>query len=146
MKESPAISEESMQVLRMLSEGKITVEQANRLLRALDGEPSTAGQPSNQNRPSVNAVGGENRPDAAFAKLDPRHFAAMRAVGVDTAYVREMREAGLANLDTGELVALRSVGVDAAYIRELREAGLADLDAGTLIALRGVGVDAGWIQ
>lgn len=65
---------------------------------------------------------------------------AMRSVGVDAQYIRELRAAGYPELDARQLVSLRSVGVSGSYAREMNAAGLGRLTAEQLVSLRSVGV------
>ncbi len=140
------MSQESIQVLRMLADGKISAHDANRLLEAL-GEGCFTASPDTRSDPRPapgDDVAWKFRAGGAD-RLDPHAIAAMRAVGVDSAYVRELREAGL-DLRGADIAGLRSVGVDSGYIRELRDAGLTNLDAASLESLRAVGVDATYIR
>jgi len=139
------MSQESMQVLKMLADGRISVEQANQLLQALGEAP-----PARTDHPRANVTSmSMPMPQAGTSKLGsqlgPHEIASMSALGIDAAYVRELREAGLTDFQD-ELIALKGVGVDAAWVREMRQAGVNTHDAGDLVALRGVGVTAAYIE
>lgn len=139
------MNQESMQVLTMLAEGKITVEDATRLLEVLgEGAARTEAAP-----PASRRGERQRRPEdwgAPQTSFGLGQLAAMRAVGVDAAYIRELREAGFPDLQAEQLVSMRAVGVDAAYIRGMREAGFGDLALDKLISMRAVGVNPAWIQ
>lgn len=170
------MSEESMQVLQMLSEGKITVEDANRLLEALNTPHAARPDPRPESQPVPVAAPSVGTPTVMLpgSGWTPAvRPAAPRGLGADDV-VREVRTAGGKRIDIHQLsamrgagvdsayvrelreaglelrdvdiVGLRSVGVNGAYIREMREAGLAELSADTLQSLRAVGVDKAYIQ
>jgi hypothetical protein len=71
---------------------------------------------------------------------------AMRAVGVDAAYIAEMRAAGFADLDVGEIVALKAVGVTREYVAQMNGAGLGPLDAGEIASMRAMGVTPAYVD
>lgn len=126
-------NDERLQVLQMVAEQKLTRDEAEHLLDAL--EPAAPG-----------AVAAPV-PPASFAGLacSAGDLIALRGMGITRGYVEELRAAGLAGLDAGEVVALKSMGVDGAYIAALLHAGLTNLDAGQLIALKSSGVDAAYV-
>ncbi|HET8629379.1 MAG TPA: hypothetical protein VFL91_18315 [Thermomicrobiales bacterium] len=129
-------SDERLQVLQMLAEQRLTRDEAERLLDALD-VAAPAAAPARREDPAP----------ASFAGLpcSVGDLIALRGMGVTRGYVDELRAAGLTGFDLGEAVALKGVGVDADYIAALVRAGLTNLDAGQLIALKGCGVDADYV-
>jgi hypothetical protein len=142
------MSEERRQVLEMLAAGKVTVEQANQLLEALEaaGRPSDTGElraPARQReRPAQRA-----RPrDAFFSNLTPDQLIEPRDHGVTPAFVREMRELGFTDLSPDDLVELRDHGVNAAFVQEMRDLGFDNLAPDELVELRDHGVNAAFVQ
>jgi hypothetical protein len=166
------MSEERRQVLEMLVSGKVTVEQADQLLDALEPErpPEPVGSRSvgrqgerrGQFRGrsaamspemlvpfkalAIDAAYVQQLRDAGLESLRPEILVRLRALGVDAAYVHELREASLENVTPEVLVSLRALGVDGAYIREMRASGLEDLSPEQLVALKAQGIGAGYVR
>ncbi len=61
---------------------------------------------------------------------------AMSALGVDEAYVKDLRSTGLDDLTVGNIIAMRALHIDGAYVRYLRAHGITHLTAGNVIALK----------
>lgn len=140
-----SMSGEALKVLEMLAAGKITVEEADQLLAALgEARPLVAENQGGRAEQAEHRDRREERASAFFANLDPDQLGALRAAGVDAAYIRDMVAAGLTDLDADELIAMKSVGIDPAYAAEMRDLGIADLDE--LTSLKAVGVDAAFVQ
>src|SRR4051812_13750720 len=127
MEQGATMSQESMQVLTMLSEGKLTVEQATRLLDALGG--------TRRSSPTSTTTSEQRPPDEFYARLSPNELIELRNHGVEPEYVRAMRSQGFAALSARELIELYNHGVAPDYIRGLREAGLTNLSLQQLIEL-----------
>ncbi len=127
------MSTESMQVLKMLSEGKISVEDANRLLMALDGDTASGTATAHERR--------VERQDPFFMQLTPKQLSELRMHNVTPEYVRAMRSIGYPNISVSHLIALRTHGVEPSYVQALREAGYLDLVPEHLIQLRIHGID-----
>ena len=166
------MSEERRQVLEMLVSGKVTVEQANQLLDALEPErppepvgPRSVGRQGDRRGQSrrrsatmspemlvpfkalaIDAAYVQQLRDTGLEGLTPELLMPLRALGVDAAYVHELREAGLENLTPEVLVPLRALGVDGAYIREMRASGLEDLSPAQLVELKAQGIGAEYVQ
>ncbi|HEX6037031.1 M56 family metallopeptidase [Longimicrobium sp.] len=70
---------------------------------------------------------------------------ALRALGVDDAYVRDLRAAGYDNLSARELVELAATDVTGAYAGEMNAAGWGRLTPDQLQALGAVGVTTAWL-
>lgn len=149
------MSEELIQVLRMLSEGKITVDDAHRLLEALNGphafrpapNPEPHGDPHPEPSPIPAAHADSRYTQTGHGKrLDLQQLSALRAMGVTAGYVQELRDVGLTDLTADMLRSMRAVGVDADYIQSMREAGLQNLDLNVLVNMRAVGVTPEWIH
>jgi hypothetical protein len=166
------MTEERRQILEMLAAGRLTVEQANQLLDALEPEqsakpagPRSAGRQGERQGPprrrgatmspemlvpfkalAIDAAYVQELRDAGLEGLTPELLVRLRAVGVDAAYVHELREAGLENLTPEVLVSLRALGVDGAYIREMRASGLGDLSPEQLVELKAQGIGAEYVQ
>jgi hypothetical protein len=72
-------------------------------------------------------------------------YIGMRAVGVTTAYVRELRAMGLKALDADDVTGLRAVGVTREYA-ELVRAIFPNTPIDDLQGMKAVGVTPAWIQ
>ncbi|WP_420129226.1 M56 family metallopeptidase [Longimicrobium sp.] len=83
---------------------------------------------------------------AGYTGLTPDQLISMRAVGVSARYAQEMDDAGFGRLDAETLAGLRAVGVTPAYLAELRRYGYTDLDAETATGMRAVGVNAEYLD
>ena len=99
------MSEQRAQILEMLVAGRLTVEQAEQLLAALDGpSPSasrgTVAQAAAQRR-------GDEQTEDFFASLTAEQLVALRDSGVSRLFVEQMRAAGLNALSLEDLIELR---------------------------------------
>jgi beta-lactamase regulating signal transducer with metallopeptidase domain len=83
---------------------------------------------------------------AGYTVLTPDQLIAMRATGVNARYAGEMRDAGFGRLDPDELVEMRAVGVDGEYLVFLRGNGYNGLSAEEVTGMKAVGVNAAYIQ
>lgn len=72
-------------------------------------------------------------------------YTGMRAVGVTTAYVRELRSLGLKDIDADEITGLRAVGVTREYVEQVR-AIFPNTPIDDLTGMKAVGVTPAWIQ
>jgi hypothetical protein len=70
---------------------------------------------------------------------------ALREVGVDSAYVAEMRAAGYADLTSGQLIALRASGVTGPYANAMNAQGWGRLTPEQLSGMGAVGVTAEYL-
>lgn len=70
---------------------------------------------------------------------------AMRAVGVDAAYIAELRAAGYTVLSPEELISMRATGVSGRYAVEIADAGFGRVDAENLTAMRAVDVTPAYV-
>jgi hypothetical protein len=144
MQEDTTMGEERAQILEMLMAGRVTVEQADQLLQALDGPSSHA------HRGETSEAGTRRRREEHsedfFASLTADQLVALRDSGVRRAYVDQMRSAGLNELRVEDLIELHDNGVRPRFVRDLREAGLADLTRHQLIDLFCHGVNADYVR
>jgi len=143
------MSEERQKVLEMLAEGRLTPEQADRLLEALGA--AAQGTPRANPEPRPNASGDRPRgaayrQDGFLAGLTADQLIEMRQHGVNPAFVQEIRGLGLRDISVDQLIELRDHGVNAAYISGMRRLGGADFDVDQLIELRDHGVTPAFIQ
>jgi bla regulator protein blaR1 len=143
------MSEERQKVLEMLAEGRLTPEQADRLLEAL----GTAGQgaPRPQPEPRQNPQGDqprgpEHRQHGFLAGLTADQLIEMRQHGVNPAFVQEIRSLGFRDISVDQLIELRDHGVTPDFIQGMRRMGFTDFDIDHLIELRDHGVNADFIQ
>ena len=111
------MSEESTQVLKMLAEGKLTVEQANQLLEALGDEPAVTTE--KRTRPTGRADRMEAPPRFTVEQLIE-----LSEHEVDPDFIKEMREAGLTDLSVDQLIALREHEVDPSLVKAVQASGI----------------------
>jgi hypothetical protein len=137
------MTEERRQILEMLAAGRLTVEQANQLLDAL--EPERLAEPVGPR--SVGRQGErQGSPRRRGATMSPQMLVPFKALAIDVAYVQQLRDAGLEGLTPELLVPLRALGVDAAYVHDLREAGVENLTPELLVPLRSLGIDGAYVR
>lgn len=145
---SQAMSQERAQILEMLVAGRLTVEQADRLLKVLDDASSTG--PHAPPHEPVNQTGQQRRWDERandfFAGLTLEQLVALRDHGVNRAFVEQMRAAGLDDLSVDDLIEMFDHGVTPRFVRDLRDAGFTDLTRDQLVELYDHGVDAGFMR
>ena len=145
------MNEERTQVLQLLANGKINVEEAQALLKALaTGEKETAeparfaGRPRWAPRrarpPRPPRMGRRGQADVIDQVLH------LRIHGVDGHFIAEMKEMGFSNLTADELTALKIHEVTPRYIEEIRAAGFEDITVDQLLSLATHGVDADFIE
>lgn len=79
-----------------------------------------------------------------LGSLQPAEFVALKSVGVDPLYVRDLADAGLRNLSEAELIKAKSVDLSPNYVRGLVRAGLRP-DINDYANLRAVGVPADYV-
>jgi hypothetical protein len=144
MQEGTAMSEERAQILEMLVAGRVTVEQAEQLLQAIDAPSS----PAHHGVPPETGI--QRRKDGCsdnfFASLTAEQLIALRNNGVSGAYVEQMRAAGLNGLRVKDLIKLHNNGVTPRFVLDLQEAGLADLTGDQLMKLLCHGVNADYVR
>jgi hypothetical protein len=144
MPEGQTMSEERAQILEMLVAGRVTVEQAEQLLEALDvPSPSTSrgavAQAAAQQR-------GDEHTEDFFASLTAEQLVALRDSDVSKAFVEQMRAAGLNTLRIEDIIELHDEGLTPRFVLDLREAGLANLTREQLVELYCHGVDAAYVR
>src|SRR5438270_13430 len=118
------MADERKQVLEMLAAGKISAEQADRLLEALQprvvesapehvmvGHAGHAGHPPRFRR------------ERKESNLNPqvRRLMEARMHGVTADFVREMEAVGFKGLDLAELTQMRIHGINAQFAREMQQ-------------------------
>lgn len=96
---------------------------------------------------------GKLTPQTAVAQVDTppgnrnvNDLIAMRAVGVDAAYIAEMRAAGYTELSSQELISLRANGVSGRYAEQMNAAGWGRVSANNLVGLKANGITAAWLE
>jgi hypothetical protein len=144
MQEGTTMSEERAQILEMLVAGRVTVEQADQLLQALDVPSSRAHHRATSEAGTQRRR--EERPEDFFASLTAEQLVALRDNGVSGDYVEQMRSAGLHGLRVKDLIKLHNNGVTPRFVLDLQEAGLADLTRDQLIKLLCHGVTADYVR
>src|SRR5687768_1561714 len=134
---------EQRQILNLLAEGKLSVDDAERLLSALSGGGAgvaRASEPAPSKGPSACPA-----PPRASAARDAHGFLAgdvanLALIGVTPEYIERMRETGLTGITASQLQGLAPLGVTREYVTELQALGVTDLDAGSVQGMFAVGV------
>jgi len=83
---------------------------------------------------------------AGFDVKTAKEATSLKAVGVTPEYVREMRAAGYAITSAKDATSMRAVGVTPEYVREMKAAGFDVSSAKDITSLRAVGVDPEFIR
>jgi hypothetical protein len=154
---------ERLMILDMIAEGKITAEEAEELLRAMEiieePAPTSPGMvPPLSHLSQLTSL-------SAIPSSGPTRSqdlaAALKEAGIDhvtlsdvqelqsnritAEYIREMFALGLRPDGLSEWIDLRNHGVTPRYVRELREMGITGFDVDELTELRDHGVSAKYI-
>ena len=125
------MDQEKAQVLSMLEAGKLTPEQADRLLAALEG--SDAAEPT----VTVSSPTARRLPPRSGGKvLSPRQIARLAMHGVDADFVRELRAELKGDLDPDQVIDFAVHHVTDDFVRKLRALKPGDLDAGYIRQLQ----------
>ncbi len=138
------MSEERAQILKMLVAGRVTVEQADQLLVALDAAPPTT--PHEPALQTERQPRWDERVDDGFASLAPEQLIELRDHGVSRAFIEQMREVGLRDLSVATMVELYEHGVTPHFVSDLREVGLTEITSDQLIEMYDHGVDAAYVR
>jgi hypothetical protein len=142
--ERQTMNEERAQILEMLVAGRVTVEQAEQLLKAVDDRsPSASGGATSR---ATAQRRGDEPTDNFFAGLTDAQLAALRDSDVSTAFVEQMLAARWNAWSVEDLIELHDEGVTPRFVLDLQEAGLADLTRDQLIELYCHGVDATYVR
>jgi hypothetical protein len=144
MQEGQTMREGYAQILEMLVAGRVTVEQANRLLAALDAASPAA--PHGAAAQAEAQQRGDGHTQDFFASLTAEQLVALRDSDVSRAFVEQMRAAGLNALRIEDLIELHDEGITPRFVLDLREAGLANLTRDQLGELYCHGVDAAYVR
>jgi SHOCT-like domain len=144
MSDMSDMSEERAQILEMLVAGRVTVEQADQLLKALD---ATSPGASHELAAQTGRQRRWNEPaDDFFARLTPEQLIELRDHDVSRAFIEQMRAAGLNDLSVADLIDLYDHGITPRFVLDLREAGFIELTRDDLIELYDHGVDAAFVR
>lgn len=146
------MNEERTHVLQMLANGKISVDEAQALLGALEkgGKPNEA---SVESEPVPRRH--SHRASRRWRRKRRRHrepedlidqVLELRIHGIDGRFIAEMKESGLGDLTRDDLVALKIHGISPAYIDGLRQAGLEDISVDDLVEMAIHGVDPDFVD
>ena len=84
--------------------------------------------------------------DAGFDLKTAREATSLKAVGVTPEYLREMRAAGFQITSARDASSMRAVGVTPEYVREMRAAGFELKSAKDATSMRAVGVTPEYVQ
>jgi beta-lactamase regulating signal transducer with metallopeptidase domain/uncharacterized protein (UPF0335 family) len=84
--------------------------------------------------------------NAGFDVKAARDATSLKAVGVTPEYVREMRAAGYTIATAREATSMRAVGVTPEYVREMKAAGFDVTSARDITSMRAVGVDPDFVR
>ena len=81
-----------------------------------------------------------------FPDIGAETLIPLRALGVSETYVKAMRDAGLNVATSGDAIRLRALDLDLAYVRDLNAVGYGHLSTENLLQLRALGIDAAYIR
>ena len=138
------MSEGRAQILEMLVAGRVTVEQADQLLQALDAaSPAAPHEPVTQ---TGRQQRGDERADNFFATLTPKQLIKLRDHDVSRAFIERMRATGLYDLSVDDFIDLHDNGITPRFVRDLREAGFTALTRDELVEMYDHGVDAAFVR
>ncbi len=146
------MAQERISILRMLEEGKISVDEATALLEVIE-QPAQSDQLQPDEPPSASPDTSQSlqptRPAAdetSVSDLNLEKLTEMKIHGVTPAFIQEMHALGLSDLSTDNLVEMRIHGVTPDYVRQMEALGLKNLTLDRLIEMRIHGVDAEYLR
>jgi beta-lactamase regulating signal transducer with metallopeptidase domain len=87
-----------------------------------------------------------NQMRATFPGIDISDITGLSALGITPEYVSQLRASGLEASDASDVMGYKAVGVTPEYISQMREAGFTISDAGDATGLKAVGVTAAWVR
>ena len=137
------MNEEQRRILEMLAGGKISAAEADALLQALEGNKTEAVAIEIDAGDKPSASNGAKR--QVFAELSQDQLMEMSLHGVNSDYVREMRELGLGDLSPGQLVEMKIHGVKPSFVKEMRALGY-DVKLGQVIEMSMHGINADYVR
>src|SRR5215831_2485027 len=145
------VQEERTMVLEMLSAGKITIEQANQLIDALEVKPLSAAEEWPMKRQGFEGRGPvqEDRERQEVPRPVQFNFDQIIELSeheVDPAYLKGLREAGLSDLTVEQIIELSEHEIEPGYIKALREGGLSNLTFEEVIELSEHEVDPAYLK
>ena len=153
------MNDQRTHVLQMLANGKITVDEAESLLTALEEGnqrqqpfPFPAGAPSHPPRPPQppappQPLRGAPRPRRERSSDDLiDQVLSLRIHGIDAKFIAAMKELGFHDITIDEWIALKNHGVTAEFVEEMRAVGFEKLNPDELLQLRIHGVDAAFVE
>ena len=152
--------QERLKILEMVAAGKLSVEQAGKLMDILGAKSTTDAEKRSDEelraneytREAMGRIRGYRRSGdrglriAGLPNLTVEEIGALASNGVNKEYIRDLRETGLGDLTVKQIISLMHNGVSTEYIRDLRETGLGDLSPDQIISLMHNGVSAKYIR
>ena len=140
------MEEERTKVLQLVADGRITVENADELLTALDdrrrAEEMDAAREVPRPRPSEDSA--ERSGPAGARKLSFDQLVQLGIHGIEPEFVKRVR-ARFPDLSFDRLLDLGLHGVDVDYLEEMKDV-LPDVDIDDLIAMARHGVEAEYVR
>src|ERR1700745_2780196 len=72
----------------------------------------------------------------------------LKALGVDGAYIKEIRDAGYKNITLDQLVSFKAQGIDKAYLAKLpkTKANGEPMDAENVVSLKALNIDEAYVN
>jgi hypothetical protein len=138
-------------ILEMVKDGKISIEQADELLEALENAvPNTPAQvsplePEHKPRVEVRISRSTNN-----SKYNFEQMIELGKFGVSAKFVRQIAEAGLTDLSFEDVIELGKFGINPAFVLEMRqlseEFDLGELNFERIIELGKFGVSAKFVR
>jgi hypothetical protein len=139
------MAEARVKVLNMLAEGRLTAEQANRLLAAISDEGG-AGTGTSDEELAVRPERRERKAEQRFGDFTFDQVLRMGTVGVEPTFFAKVRAAGLTDLSFEQILEMGTLGVEPEFVLRAREPGMPELTVEQIIQLGTVGVDPSFVQ
>jgi hypothetical protein len=134
-------------ILEMVKDGKISIEQADELLEALENaQPNT---PARTSPFEANPLEPEHKPRAEV-RIPRNTNGGKYNFGVSAKFVRQIAEVGLTDLSFNEVIELGKFGINPKFVLEMRqlseEFDLGELNFDRIIELGKFGVSAQFVR
>lgn len=84
--------------------------------------------------------------DDVNAKVSAHDLVAIKAMDINTDYIRSLKEVGYDDLANHELIAMKAQGITADYIKQLKSAGYTNIPAHDLIAMKAQDINSEYLK
>ncbi|MHA4846269.1 M56 family metallopeptidase [Flavitalea antarctica] len=97
------------------------------------GEKGTKGEKGSKATAAYNDDGDNNNDESGN---DANYIISYKALNIDAAYVRSIRDAGYPDISKNNIIAMKSQGITGDYIKNLKSSGFPDISASNVIAMK----------